>query len=167
MVLCDELISRPEESYRLWCVVVCDIGTSWMRRPWPTGGGGLLRQKQKIHGNPRNLEVAVIIRLGFWNTAWEYTLKVSNYHEWQALFVEFKTRTWRSYEMFPQLSVLWRMLTNCCSWECNKWYEVCWEMCLNIGLEMCCGNMATVQNFEVMFDKVYLEYVFVVLTQLM
>ena len=26
--LCDELVTRPEESYRLWCVVVCDIGTS-------------------------------------------------------------------------------------------------------------------------------------------
>jgi hypothetical protein len=23
--LCDELITRPEESYRLWCVVVCDV----------------------------------------------------------------------------------------------------------------------------------------------
>jgi hypothetical protein len=28
--LCDELITRPEESYRLWCVVVCDIETSRM-----------------------------------------------------------------------------------------------------------------------------------------
>ena len=28
---CDELITRPEESYRLWCVVVCDLETSWMR----------------------------------------------------------------------------------------------------------------------------------------
>ena len=36
--LCDELITRPEESYRLWCVVACDLETSWMRRPWPTGG---------------------------------------------------------------------------------------------------------------------------------
>jgi hypothetical protein len=26
--LCDELIARPEESYRLWCVVVCDLETS-------------------------------------------------------------------------------------------------------------------------------------------
>ena len=26
--LCDELITRPEESYRLWCVVVCDPETS-------------------------------------------------------------------------------------------------------------------------------------------
>jgi len=32
--LCDELINRPEESYRMWCVVVCDLETSWMRRPW-------------------------------------------------------------------------------------------------------------------------------------
>jgi len=31
----DELISRPEESYRMWCVVVCDLETSWMRRAWP------------------------------------------------------------------------------------------------------------------------------------
>ena len=23
--LCDELITRSEESYRLWCVVVCDL----------------------------------------------------------------------------------------------------------------------------------------------
>jgi len=38
--LWDELITRPEESYRMWCVVVCDLETSWMRRPWPTGGGG-------------------------------------------------------------------------------------------------------------------------------
>ena len=36
--LCDELITHPELSYRLWCVVVCDLDTSWMRRPWPTGG---------------------------------------------------------------------------------------------------------------------------------
>jgi len=36
--LCDELITRPEKSYRLWCVVLCDLETSCMRRPWPTGG---------------------------------------------------------------------------------------------------------------------------------
>jgi len=26
--LCDELITSLEESYELWCVVVCDLGTS-------------------------------------------------------------------------------------------------------------------------------------------
>ena len=33
--LCDELITRPEASYRLWCVVVCNLETSWRMRPWP------------------------------------------------------------------------------------------------------------------------------------
>ena len=23
--LCDELITRPEKSYRLWCAIVCDL----------------------------------------------------------------------------------------------------------------------------------------------
>jgi hypothetical protein len=23
--LCDELITHPEESYRLWCIIVCDL----------------------------------------------------------------------------------------------------------------------------------------------
>ena len=32
--LCDELITRPEESYRLWCIVVCDLETSRMGAPY-------------------------------------------------------------------------------------------------------------------------------------
>jgi len=35
---CDELITRPEESYRLWCVVVCNLETSWKTRSWPNRG---------------------------------------------------------------------------------------------------------------------------------
>jgi len=34
----DELITSPEESYWLWCVVVGNLETSWMRRPLPPGG---------------------------------------------------------------------------------------------------------------------------------
>jgi hypothetical protein len=30
--LCDGLITRPEESYRLCCVIVCDLEASRMRR---------------------------------------------------------------------------------------------------------------------------------------
>jgi hypothetical protein len=33
--LCDEPITRPEKSYRLWCVIVCDLETS-QRGPRPT-----------------------------------------------------------------------------------------------------------------------------------
>ena len=32
--LCDELITRPEESYRLCCVLVCDLETSRMGAPY-------------------------------------------------------------------------------------------------------------------------------------
>jgi hypothetical protein len=44
--LCVGLITRPEESYRMWCVVVCDLETSWMRRPWPIGGCCAKRRKK-------------------------------------------------------------------------------------------------------------------------
>jgi hypothetical protein len=36
--LCDELITCPEKSYRLWCVVVCDQETSWTRGPYAVLG---------------------------------------------------------------------------------------------------------------------------------
>jgi len=36
--LCDELITRPVESYRLWGFVVCDQETSYARRLKPTRG---------------------------------------------------------------------------------------------------------------------------------
>ena len=36
--LCDGLIPRPEESYRLWCAIMCDLETSRMRWPWPALG---------------------------------------------------------------------------------------------------------------------------------
>ena len=35
--LCDELITRTEESFRVWCVC-CDHESSIKRRPCPTGG---------------------------------------------------------------------------------------------------------------------------------
>jgi len=35
---CEEPITRPEESYRLWCVIVCDLETSRMWGLWPALG---------------------------------------------------------------------------------------------------------------------------------
>jgi len=43
--LWDELITRPEESYRLWCVVVCDLETSRMSKPWPALGRSATKRK--------------------------------------------------------------------------------------------------------------------------
>jgi len=39
--LCDVLITRPGQSYWVWCVVVRDLEVSTMRRPWPTWLVGL------------------------------------------------------------------------------------------------------------------------------
>ena len=36
--ICDELISRLEEAYRLCWVAVCDLESLTMRRPWPNVG---------------------------------------------------------------------------------------------------------------------------------
>jgi len=36
--LCVGLITRPDESYRLWSVIVSDLEISRLRRPWHTGG---------------------------------------------------------------------------------------------------------------------------------
>jgi hypothetical protein len=43
--LCDELITRPEESYRLWSVVVCDLETARMKRSWPALGRSATEKK--------------------------------------------------------------------------------------------------------------------------
>jgi hypothetical protein len=46
--LCDGLITRPEESYRLWRVLVCDLGTSRMRRlKLIKGCKGRIKKKKK------------------------------------------------------------------------------------------------------------------------
>ena len=44
--LCDELITRPEESYGMWCVVVCDLGTLKMRKPWSALGRSATGEKK-------------------------------------------------------------------------------------------------------------------------
>ena len=48
--LCDGLITRPEESYRRWCFVACDLETSSrMRRPWPALGCSALGKKMELN----------------------------------------------------------------------------------------------------------------------
>ena len=71
--LCDELITRPEESYRLWCVVVCDLETSWMRRPWPTADCCAKRKKERngsLFGEGNKLESSSLCNvISFWGTS--------------------------------------------------------------------------------------------------
>jgi hypothetical protein len=43
--LYNELITHPEESYKLWCIIVCDLETSIMGRAWPKLGGSAIEKK--------------------------------------------------------------------------------------------------------------------------
>jgi len=70
--LCDGLITRPEESYRLWCVVVCDLETSWMRRAWPTGGLSLHGGGGLINKNATKVSIVTVtdkVFSSWWNIA--------------------------------------------------------------------------------------------------
>ena len=45
--LCDELITRPEESYRIPRVVVCDLESSRTRRPWYAFGRSSIGERER------------------------------------------------------------------------------------------------------------------------
>jgi hypothetical protein len=53
--LCDELITRPEEFYRLCCVVVCDLETSRIGAPY-------IYDISNLSVNARNIELITLIR---------------------------------------------------------------------------------------------------------
>ena len=60
--LCDELITRPEESYRLWRVVVCDLETSKEEAKNPLKG---CEYKPTMGCDPRERErMYVFVALG-------------------------------------------------------------------------------------------------------
>jgi len=48
--LCDELITRPEESYRLWCVDVCDLENR-------TNEGPMTRVASQRHRGKKNIYI--------------------------------------------------------------------------------------------------------------
>jgi hypothetical protein len=56
--LYDELITRPEESYRLWRVVVCDLETSRMGRSWSTVGRSAMHKE----GNSQRRECVTVTK---------------------------------------------------------------------------------------------------------
>ena len=60
--LCDELITHPEESYRLWCVDVCDLGKTNKPREWgsPDPLEGYRTKRKKTAFGPVHSEASVI-----------------------------------------------------------------------------------------------------------
>ena len=94
--LCDELITRPEESYRLCCVVVCDLEnlvneealTHWR------GGGAVAPKtnKQEMILNPRQMKLLTYWLSGplFWRancymSEWTAFASTNNPHEFRSM----------------------------------------------------------------------------------
>ena len=108
--LCDDLITRTEESYRLWCVAVCDLETSWMRRPWPTGALSLKKNYYKyLHvkypcflshfkencifsTNFRNMSLRKNSSSGSRFVLWGRTAGQTNMKKWIVVFCSLRTR---------------------------------------------------------------------------
>jgi hypothetical protein len=56
--LCDGLITRPEESYWLCCVIVCDLETSILRRLKPASGlSKSVKEREETSFDTRKLKV--------------------------------------------------------------------------------------------------------------
>ena len=71
--LCDGLITRPEESYRLWCVVVCDQETSQMRRPGPALGRSANKNKNTATlSKPSNQRLSLSHITNYHLLCWNY-----------------------------------------------------------------------------------------------
>ena len=78
------MITRPEESYRLWCVVVCDLETSWMRRPWPSWGRGATKYIYIYI-----YEIRAFYEI-MWRNNWSHTGDVCRYYTAHALCVDMR-----------------------------------------------------------------------------
>jgi hypothetical protein len=70
--LCDGLIIRPEESYRLRRVVVCDHKTSRTRRPLPSLGCRARENNNYIYMIYNNWSISVALRSKAW--VWGHSL---------------------------------------------------------------------------------------------
>jgi hypothetical protein len=58
--LCDELITRPEESYQLWCVVVCDL-ENLKNEAMTRVGSQRHTKKENVDTNEVGITVIIII----------------------------------------------------------------------------------------------------------
>jgi hypothetical protein len=83
-------ITSPEESYREWCVVVRDLETSRMRRPWPALGRSATRKKSLESLPPQQIRASRKL------PNYKYDLGVLCPRAWQV--------SWKSFNWFESWS---------------------------------------------------------------
>jgi hypothetical protein len=86
-VLCDGPITRPEESYRLWCVIGCDLEIPKMRETWPVLGCCAIQKKKSwFEGNQLgglcvDSSIIIILKRNFK----KYSLKIWSTFIWHSI----------------------------------------------------------------------------------
>ena len=69
--LCDELITRPEDSYRLCCAVVCDLETSRIGAPYIYDISHLrVKERSQIKNTLEKFQRKIIRMLGRTKNEW-------------------------------------------------------------------------------------------------
>jgi len=100
--LCDGLIIRPGESYRLWRVVVCDLETSKMRRLKPATGLWEIQPKGRNAKKTTTTTTEAVTDNYFESKCYIRLNKVKCTRNIKAYWLErqWKLRTWRSHFLF-------------------------------------------------------------------
>jgi hypothetical protein len=143
--LCDELITCPEESYLLWCVVVCDQETSRMR-PWLAFGRSATEKKNYGH-IPENGGWGT--NSGTFTTVWKTML--------QALFMQINPlhTQWPTHRMSQLPITQQQNLITIKSTSTFSDYSVSWITGKRHFLDHILSNMNPVHNLKLHFFKIY------------
>jgi len=93
--LCNELIARPEESYRLWWVV-CDVETSRMRRPRLALGRSVTKKKKPAIGICHASYADCLLARSGWNFILTSLAdsKHNQYDKYQMLWIQYLDSWW-------------------------------------------------------------------------
>jgi hypothetical protein len=141
--LCDGLITRPEESYRLWRVVVCHQETSKTRRLKPATG--LCKYITTVGCNARKTN-KIIFTCFVWMSeqkAFTFLYSINSMvfvTQMKCVYCEVRIESWN----IIQVTCSFKFLTSLdllCSWK-KWWCLLAWKKFLWLLLVICNGHLS-------------------------
>jgi hypothetical protein len=103
--LCVRLITRLEESYRVWCLNECDREASIIRRPWPTKGCWVMEIRNGSCGTPCST-LTLYATIKQWNHDSKDTWSACLLYIYLT-FTSLCHVLWNVYSLFRTLAVFW------------------------------------------------------------
>jgi len=125
--LCLDLIPCLEESYWLWCVVVCDLETSWIKRSWPTEGSWVKRIRSRGRRRKKNRKELILTSFKRVNQrVVEFLIS-----GWTLLFsinpsISYRLSSW-SLAHLTEKGLSW-IKVGCTEWRWFSYILVCWNV---------------------------------------